>query len=79
MVPGRRVGPVFQAFKEMFSGGDKPKVEPIPTRDTAADSLDPETERKKRLAAGYGSGSFMLTGPGGVSSGEITGTRAANG
>lgn len=64
----------------MFTGGSKPKVEPLPTRDTAADAVsdDPESERKKRVAAGYGGSSFMLTGPGGVT-GELTGTRSANG
>ncbi len=64
---------------DMFTGGKKPKVEPLPTRNDAADSLDPDAERKKRLNAGYGGSSFMLTGPGGVTGGEMTGTRAANG
>lgn len=65
-------------FTDMFSGGSKAKVEPIPTRDTAADNLDPDTERRKRVAAGYGAGTYMLTGPGGVAS-EMTGTRSAGG
>jgi hypothetical protein len=57
----------------------KPKVEPVPTRDTAADAVDtPEEERKKKINSGYGAGTLMLTGPGGVT-GELTGTRSANG
>jgi len=61
----------------MFTGGPKPKVEPVPTRNDAADNLDSDAERRKRLAAGYGAGTTFLSGPGGVSS-EMTGTRSAN-
>jgi hypothetical protein len=63
---------------DMFSGGPKPKTEPIPTRDMAADSTDPDAERRRRLAKGYGPGSVMLSGPGGVVQ-EMTGTRSAGG
>ena len=63
---------------DMFSGGPKPKVEPMPTRDTAADNLDPEAERRKRIASGYGAGTVLLSGPSGVTS-ELTGTRSAGG
>ena len=68
----------MSAIADMFTGGPKPKVEPIPTRNTAADNLDPDAERRKRVAAGYGAGTTMLSGPGGVG-GEMTGTRAASG
>ena len=61
---------------DMFDGGgSKPKIEPMPTRNTAADALDPDAERKRRALLGMtGAGQTMLSGPGGVPS-ELTGTR----
>jgi hypothetical protein len=61
----------------LFTGPKKPKVEPMPTRDSAAD-YDPEEERRKRIASGVGAGTVLLSGPGGVGS-ELTGTRSASG
>jgi hypothetical protein len=55
----------------MFSGPKAKKVEPMPTRDDAADALD---EEKKRRAKLQGMASTMLTGPSGVTT-ELTGTR----
>lgn len=63
---------------DLFSSTPKPKVEPTPTRDTAADSINADDERRRRIAAGLGAGTQMLSGAGGVSS-ELTGTRTANG
>lgn len=63
---------------DAISGPEKPKVEPIPTRDTAADSVTAEDERKRKIGAGYGAGTQMLSGAGGVAQ-ELTGTRSANG
>jgi hypothetical protein len=68
----------MSTFVEAFTGPKKPKVEPIPTRDTAAESLNAEDEHKRRIASGVGAGTVMLSGPGGVSA-ELTGTRSANG
>jgi hypothetical protein len=55
------------------------KSEPIPTRDTAADAVNAEDDRRRKIGAGYGFGTQMLSGAGGVSGGELTGTRSANG
>ncbi|GAB2178704.1 hypothetical protein [Dongia sp. agr-C8] len=64
------IGDAFSAPKQ--------KVEPIPTRDTAADALDAEREAKRRALLGMGGlGSTMLSGPGGVTR-ELTGTRSLN-
>jgi hypothetical protein len=64
---------------DMVTGGDKPKVEPLPTRDTAADAVDAaEKERKRRAGLGYGGSPAMLSGPSGVGA-ELTGTRSAGG
>jgi hypothetical protein len=64
----------------MFSGSGstpKPKSEPIPTRDTAADAVaQAEEDRRRRLL--IGAGTQMLSGPSGVT-GELTGTRGAGG
>jgi hypothetical protein len=60
---------------DAFGGSPKVKVEPMPTRDTAADAVDEaEAERKRRALLGYGAASTMLSGPGGVPT-ELTGTR----
>jgi hypothetical protein len=59
-----------------FSPAPPPKVEPVPTRDTAADAVDQaEEERKKRAAMASGMASTMLTGSSGVTT-ELTGTRS---
>jgi len=58
----------------MFSGpSPRKEVEPIPTRDTAADAA--QEEENKRRARLQGMSSTMLTSPGGVVT-ELTGTRA---
>lgn len=61
---------------DAFSSPKPAKVEPLPTRDSAADAVA-EDERKRHLAS-YGAGTAMLSGPTGVVR-ELTGTRAANG
>lgn len=63
---------------DMFTGGKKPKSEPIPTRDDAADANDPDAERRRKLGLGYGAGTLMLSGSQGVPR-ELTGVRSANG
>lgn len=55
----------------IFSSPKQPKIEPAPTRDTAA--ADAEQERIRR-AAQSGRSSTMLTGPYGVVS-DSTGSR----
>lgn len=66
-------------ISDMVSGGDKPKTEPLPTRDTAADAVDEaEKERRRRAGLGYGGSPAMLSGPSGVGT-EMTGTRSAGG
>lgn len=57
----------------------KVKSEPPVTRDTAADAVNAEDERKRKIGSGYGAGTLMLSGPGGVTTGELTSTRSANG
>jgi hypothetical protein len=61
-------------ISDAFTEPKKQKIEPIPTRDTAADAVADEDEQKRRSLLGMGAGSQMLSGPGGVS-GELTGTR----
>jgi hypothetical protein len=61
-----------------LSSPKQPKVEPIPTRDTAADAVSADDERRRKIGAGYGAGTQMLSGSGGVAS-ELTGTRSAGG
>jgi hypothetical protein len=57
----------------MFGGASTPKVDPIPTRDTAAASVEADTRRRAQV---QGMLSTMLTGPGGVPSGQ-TAVRSA--
>jgi hypothetical protein len=60
-----------------FSPSPAPKIEPPPTRDTAADGLQQqqEEEAKKRRAALQGMTSTMLSGSGGVTT-ELSGSRS---
>ncbi len=58
-----------------FKPSRPPKVEPPPTRDSAADALQrQEEEAKRRRAALQGMTSTMLSGSGGVPV-ELTGSR----
>jgi hypothetical protein len=68
----------MSTIMDAFSSAPKPKVEPIPTRDTAADVVSADDERRRKIGAGYGAGTQMLSGSGGVAS-ELTGTRSAGG
>ena len=59
-----------------FKPSPPPKVEPVPTRDTAADTVQQQEEEvTKRRAMLQGMASTMLTGSSGVTS-ELTGTRS---
>ena len=59
-----------------FKPSPAPKVEPAPTRDTAADAVQQQEEAAaKRRAMLQGMASTMLTGSTGVTS-ELTGTRS---
>lgn len=79
MLGPRLPRPVFQAFKEMFTGPKEVKVDPVPTRNDAADQVNrDEEDRKKRAAVLSGMASTMLTGSSGVPA-ELTGTRGAGG
>lgn len=58
-----------------FKPSPPPKVEPAPTRDTAADALaSQEEEAKKRRAMLQGMQATMLAGSSGVAT-ELTGSR----
>jgi hypothetical protein len=60
-----------------FKPSPPPKIEPAPTRDTAADGVQQQQEEEaaKRRAMLQGMASTMLTGSSGVST-ELTGTRS---
>lgn len=59
---------------DAFSSPKPQKIEPLPTRDTAADAVAEDQERRRKALLGLGAGAQMLSGPGGVST-ELTGTR----
>lgn len=65
-------------ISDAFSEPKKQKIEPIPTRDSAADAVSDDDEQRRKIGAGIGAGTAMLSGSGGVAR-ELTGTRSAGG